>query len=104
MKASFRVLVSAALVALTSAANSQALLTGDPKLACEAIMCLSSGSPPHECQESLYRFFSINLSKPAQTVAARINFLNQCPLKMPGATGTGSNDNGQSGSSSSGQK
>lgn len=104
MKASFRVLVSAALVALSSAPNAQGLLTGDPKLACEAIMCLSSGSPPHECQESLYRFFSINFEKPAQTVMARINFLNQCPLKMAGPAGNGSNDSGQSGSSSSGQK
>ena len=29
------------------------LLTGTPKLACEAILCLSSGTRPGECSPSL---------------------------------------------------
>lgn len=55
------------------------LLTGDEGSACEAIMCLSTGSPPSECAPSLQKYFSINLSKPWKTIEARINFLKMCP-------------------------
>mgnify|MGYP003586852851 CR=1 FL=1 len=55
------------------------LLTGTPKLACEAILCLSSGTRPGECQPSLDVYFGINFKHWSDTVRARKNFLNQCP-------------------------
>ena len=55
------------------------LLTGDTKLACEAILCLSSGTRPSECNPSLQRYFSIHHKKPHKTIQARENFLNLCP-------------------------
>lgn len=39
------------------------LLTGDTRLSCEAILCLSSSVKPGECQPSLNRFFSIKEKK-----------------------------------------
>lgn len=53
--------------------------TGDTKLACEAILCLSSPTRPGECSASLSRYFSINADKWKDTVKKRKNFLNQCP-------------------------
>ena len=38
-------------------------LDGDTKLACEALLCLSSGSRPHECGPSLSRYFGIHKRK-----------------------------------------
>lgn len=55
------------------------LLTGTPKLACEAILCLSSGNRPGECKPSLDAYFGINYKYWSDTVKARTNFLNQCP-------------------------
>jgi TrbM len=55
------------------------MLEGDEGSACEAILCLSSGSSPSECMPSLRKYFSINLSKPWKTIQARINFLKLCP-------------------------
>lgn len=55
------------------------MLEGDEGSACEAILCLSSGSSPSECMPSLRKYFSINLSKPWKTIQARINFLKMCP-------------------------
>lgn len=55
------------------------LLTGDTKLACEAILCLSSGVRPGECQPSLNRFFSIKHKKAWKTIRDRKNFLQLCP-------------------------
>jgi len=54
-------------------------LTGDPKLACEAILCLSSGTRPGECGPSLSRYFGISYKYWSDTVKGRRNFLNQCP-------------------------
>ena len=52
-------------------------LTGDTKLSCEAVLCLSAmGSRPGECSAAISRYFSItgdNMS------ADRFNFLNLCP-------------------------
>lgn len=58
--------------------NSQEL-TGDVKLACEALLCLSSGTRPSECAPSLARYFSISFKKFSDTLKGRINFLNLCP-------------------------
>lgn len=64
------------------------LLTGDKKLACEAIMCLSSGTRPSECNPALHRYFSIHHRKLGDTIRARRDFLRQCPASgddgMPG--------------------
>lgn len=77
------------------------LLTGLPRLACEAILCLSSPARPAECQPSLSHYFSINFKYWSETVAARRNFLRMCPAaKEPGmpelvdalATGAGNCD------------
>ena len=57
----------------------QELLTGDTKLACEAILCLSSGQRPDECQPSIERYFGINKRKMSDTIKARIDFLRGCP-------------------------
>lgn len=55
-------------------------LTGDTKLACEAMLCLASPNKPSECEPSLRRYFSIHFKKPHQTIAARKEFLNLCPV------------------------
>lgn len=63
----------------SSAAFAQEQLSGDTKLACEAIMCLSSGQRPDQCTPSIQRFFSISFRRLTDTMQGRINFLNQCP-------------------------
>ncbi len=55
------------------------LLTGDVRLACEAVLCLSSGTRPNECAPSLKRYFSIHKRKFKDTLNARKNFLQMCP-------------------------
>lgn len=56
------------------------LLTGDTKLSCEAILCLSTGSRPNECNASIQKYFSIKAKKPQDTIKARQNFLKLCPV------------------------
>lgn len=55
--------------------------TGDVKLACEAVLCLSSsvGFSESKCSPSLDRYFGINKEFWSDTVRARKNFLNICP-------------------------
>ncbi|MEY0665276.1 TrbM/KikA/MpfK family conjugal transfer protein [Providencia rettgeri] len=55
------------------------VFTGDTKLACEAILCLSSSTRPSECAPSLARYFGINKEFWSDTVRARRNFLDLCP-------------------------
>lgn len=60
------------------------LLTGIPRLACEATLCLSSSLRPGECSPSLDHYFSIKKFNKrdldwAATVAARRAFLSECP-------------------------
>lgn len=64
---------------ITGGANAQEVLAGDTKLACEAILCLSTGSSPSECSPSLARYFSIEKRKLSDTIRARKNFLEMCP-------------------------
>lgn len=52
---------------------------GDIKLACEAVLCLSSGTHPSECAPALSRYFGINKKFWSDTVNARKNFLQLCP-------------------------
>lgn len=54
-------------------------LTGDTKLACEAVLCLSSPHRPSECNPSLQRYFSISYKSVSKTHRKRKDFLNQCP-------------------------
>lgn len=60
------------------------LLTGIPRLACEATMCLSSNLEPNECTPSLNHYFDIRKYSGhgldwSATVDARRAFLSQCP-------------------------
>lgn len=54
-------------------------LTGDTRLACEALLCLSSGVRPGECSPSLDRYFGIIRKKWSDTLKDRRAFLQQCP-------------------------
>lgn len=74
----FVILLSCFLVASTAWADDD-ILTGDTRLACEAILCLSSGDRPGECSPSLSRYFGISKKKWKDTLKARRNFLNLCP-------------------------
>lgn len=67
------------LLGMASVAQADDLFTGDVRLACEAVLCLSSGSRPSECSPSLKRYFDIRKRKMSDTLKARRNFLNMCP-------------------------
>jgi len=43
------------MIVITSPAHAKDELTGDTKLACEALLCLSSSSRPTECIPSITR-------------------------------------------------
>lgn len=58
-------------------------LTGDTRLACEAILCFSSAQRPSECNPSIRKYFSIKHKKAYKTRRARKAFLNLCP-EVPG--------------------
>jgi len=71
--------------ALSSAVTSSDTLVGLPKLACEAILCLSSSLQPSECTPSLDHYFGIKVFNRhgldwGATVAARRAFLGTCPV------------------------
>lgn len=77
-----RLLITSSLAATLLGAvpaQAQELFTGDTRLACEAILCLSTGKRPGECQPSLSRYFGIHKKKLSDTIKARHNFLNLCP-------------------------
>lgn len=65
--------------AFSGAAMSQDGFTGDTRLACEAILCLASGTRPDECTPSIRKYFSISFKKFSDTLQGRANFLNLCP-------------------------
>lgn len=68
-----------AVTAMPLQGHAQDILTGDTRLACEAILCLATASPPGECTPSLTRYFSISLRRLRDTARARANFLKLCP-------------------------
>ena len=74
-------LIASLLLFIGSNAFADDILTGDTKLACEAILCLSSGTRPAECGPSLARYFAIHFKKPWKTIDARKAFLNLCPIQ-----------------------
>lgn len=55
-------------------------LSGTTGLACEAILCLSSSTRPGECSPALSHYYGIKKKKLSDTLDARLNFLNQCPV------------------------
>ena len=71
-----------ALSGFTLTGHAQELLAGDARLACEAILCLSTGSPPQECAPALRRYFSITHRRLAQTIRRRGDFLRLCPASQ----------------------
>jgi hypothetical protein len=75
-----RTLMAVALAALLGAANAPAqVFTGDTRLSCEALLCLSSGVRPEQCLPSLTRYFGI------RRLRARRDFLNLCPVSQQSA-------------------
>lgn len=66
-------------IILVNSATAQTVFTGDTKLACEAILCLSSGQRPAQCAPSIARYFSISSRRLADTIQGRVNFLALCP-------------------------
>ena len=79
MKPKFLPLLAASLLAPAFSHAGEGKLSGDTKLACEAILCLSSGTRPQECAPSLARYFGISHKKIHKTISARKNFLHLCP-------------------------
>ncbi|WP_281661195.1 TrbM/KikA/MpfK family conjugal transfer protein [Microvirgula aerodenitrificans] len=71
--------VFAAMTIMAAPAQADDLFTGDVRLACEAVLCLSSGTRPSECAPSLQRYFSISAKKMSDTIKKRKSFLNLCP-------------------------
>ena len=67
------------LIVLSKNSLSSDTLTGLEKLSCEAILCLSTGSPPGECNPALNYYYSLKAKKWKNTLKKRINFLNICP-------------------------
>ena len=63
-----------------SAFADSGILTGDTRLACEALLCLSSSERPSECNPALNRYFGIKKKTSAKTAAARRAFLSLCPV------------------------
>ena len=61
-------------------AKADGMFTGDVKTACEVILCLSSGSRPSECTSPIQHYFSIKRRQFSDTLKARRNFLNLCPV------------------------
>lgn len=72
-------ILATSALAMSIPASAQEVLTGDTKLACEALLCLASGTRPNECAPSLQRYFSISYRKISDTIRGRMDFLNLCP-------------------------
>lgn len=69
---------------ISQAYDPSELFTGDKKLACEALLCLSSPHRPAECRPAIRRLYSIKKYKHgsfsfSRTIKARKDFLKLCP-------------------------
>ena len=73
------VAATAFAVSLPISGSAQEVLTGDTRLACEAVLCLAAPTRPTECAASIAKYFSISLRRFSQTLRARRNFLSLCP-------------------------
>ncbi|MDR1007489.1 MAG: hypothetical protein LBL65_02840 [Campylobacteraceae bacterium] len=56
--------------------NAYAVSVGE--LACEAVLCLSTVSPPGQCYRSLKYYYSIDTKRVKDLAKARVNFLKLC--------------------------
>ncbi|KAB1469113.1 conjugal transfer protein [Cronobacter sakazakii] len=65
--------------AIGETASTAQVLTGDPATACEAILCLSTGKRPDECDSALTHFFKIKGKDFKETLKKRKKFLKLCP-------------------------
>lgn len=63
-------------LAILAPVSARADLTGIVKLACEAVLCLSSGTQPAACAPSLAHYFGIDGE---DMFSDRLDFLNLCP-------------------------
>ena len=73
-------LMVSAQTAMTSSAQAQ-VLTGDARLACEALLCLSAvGSPPGECSKALAKYEAMKAQLWFNPLAV-YNFLKGCPKR-----------------------
>lgn len=79
MKLKQLLLAATLAAAVTTPARAQNVLTGDTRLACEAILCLATGTQPSECAQSLARYFSISFKNWSDTLRGRTDFLKLCP-------------------------
>lgn len=61
------------------------ILNGTVRLACEAILCLSSANRPAECNPSLAHFFGLKKRKLHDLLKARLDFLSLCPAARDSA-------------------
>lgn len=67
-----------------AAENPAALLSGDKKYACEALMCLTAGgTSPQECNPALHKYHSIHRKHRSDEIRARKEFLRKCPMDNP---------------------
>lgn len=58
------------------------VLTGDQRLACEALLCLAAGAnAPRECSNALAKYAALQAQTALQTLALRKNFLQLCPKR-----------------------
>ncbi len=73
-------LVLLAQIAITPSAQAQ-VLTGDARLACEALLCLSAvGQAPGECSKALAKYEAMKAQLWFNPMAV-YNFLKGCPKK-----------------------
>ena len=76
--ASMLIVLAQAVVTPRSQAQ---VLTGDARLACEALVCLSAvGSPPGECSKALAKYEAMKAQLWFNPLAV-YNFLKGCPKK-----------------------
>lgn len=71
--------VLALSLSLINTAQAGSVLTGNVRLACEAILCLSTTSAPGACNPALSAYFAIKAKKFSKTLDLRRAFLNVCP-------------------------
>ena len=73
-------LMVSAQTVMTSSAQAQ-ILTGDARLACEALVCLSAvGNAPGECSKALAKYEAMKAQLWFNPMAV-YNFLKGCPKK-----------------------
>lgn len=66
---------------MTPRAQAQ-VLTGDQRLACEALLCLAAGTnAPRECSTALAKYAALQAPTALQTLVLRKNFLQLCPKR-----------------------